>query len=860
MREETLSPKYIRPYAITYYHLMDPFSLATGTVGLVVFCAQLSEYINAVKKKLQSLDHEICILGIEIESLSNVLRTIREKSSNWSAAATNVEPSLAGSEADYWKTVDQSMKDCKKTLENLQTILQYIKDGENRKFLPRRYSLQARLDQKSEEIDWHKRQIVVYRQTLDVYLQLLILYILPLSNSTHFSSSQLRSETVNRNLEIRLGELTIHIESLLRKEFSHTGQSVEAANNSPMNTLEQCVRSADTFVTTARSVIGSRSTILSEQQRSDLYLWIPEPLSPEMSIVPTETSPLPQEDATSPTTQTSYDLEPGKIQSLQKLAFQKYNAHEWGEAKKKLERLLKRCTGKYEASSEQRNKVWEMLLVTYCRLEDWENAERITHTDTFDGREEAIKLLMLCYFQSGKWDDAERLVIEMLDKSYETETVWKLLTLAEIYLQKREFQKAINHCQVALEEISSTEGEAMKENVLFHLTISLFVRIHEAEDDMDEAELLKEDLPPEIQGTVLFPTSLIKVCEQIEKISRMWPDQAAEEAERTWSACFSEIIDLVPWNEIRNNIKNGHVIGSGNGYTLLHAFVEQGNALAVGFLLHKGTDVDAKTKSNADTALHLAVQSQNTDMVKLLLKNRADPLVRDSNGMTPLGHAIIQGSDDILKSLLASQGVNILASEGKAPFTPLMLAIKYGKEKTVELLVVEYKANIEAKDENGNTALLRAVENKPNPKIVEILLKAEANVNASNNHRLTPLMLAVKCGSEKVVGLLLSKNPDIEAKAYNGASFETALLIAAKNGFNSIVQSLLDCGAECVGGYPRGGTPEDVAKQIPVKIILQKARMRKKKWYQRVLVDDYTIAEQVQTRSRPKISMDLMKG
>ena len=96
-------------------------------------------------------------------------------------------------------------------------------------------------------------------------------------------------------------------------------------------------------------------------------------------------------------------------------------------------------------------------------------------------------------------------------------------------------------------------------------------------------------------------------------------------------------------------------------------------------------------------------------------------------------------------------------------------------------------------------------------------------------------MVAVKGGSEEMVQLLLEKRPDLEARAHDG---ETALLIASKEGFTSIVQSLLRHGAECVAGYPRGGTPQDVASEFPILEALHRARTQKKRWFQRFNSDE----------------------
>jgi ankyrin repeat protein len=316
----------------------------------------------------------------------------------------------------------------------------------------------------------------------------------------------------------------------------------------------------------------------------------------------------------------------------------------------------------------------------------------------------------------------------------------------------------------------------------------------------------------------------------------MWPDQAAAVVQTTLSPHLSrlESDDAIPWNEIRRNVSERSVAGSGYGHTLLHAFVKQGNQIAIKYLLYKGADIDAVANSDGYTPLHIAIASHDFPIITLLLANSADPLVLDRHEMTALGLAISLGQVDTLGAILAEEiEVNCLARGGATPAKPLMLAIECVKEAVVELLL-ESGSQIEAVDDNGNTPLIKAVGDESRLQIAKQLLKRGANIDAKNNHGVTPLLVAVQSGSEKMVQLLLQRRPDIEARSKDG---ETALLIAAKGGFAAIAQALLASGAECVAGYPQGGAPQDVATQFPVLDALHRARTKKKKWFQKLSND-----------------------
>ena len=82
--------------------------------------------------------------------------------------------------------------------------------------------------------------------------------------------------------------------------------------------------------------------------------------------------------------------------------------------------------------------------------------------------------------------------------------------------------------------------------------------------------------------------------------------------------------------------------------------------------------------------------------------------------------------------------------------------------------------------------LMAAAENG-HPEVVEALLKANADVNATTNDGRTAPMAAAENGHPEVVEALLRVGADVNAKAANG---ETAMSLATKGGVAEIVQLL----------------------------------------------------------------------
>lgn len=152
---------------------MDPFSIATASAGLVGTCVKLSGYVYTFINKTQNVDTAVRVLGIEIDSLSQVLGAISTSFSDPSLANDALK-SQTGHEAQHWQNVRRSMDDCKETLVKLERILEKVsKAGSG--FLGRSKTT-IKLDMNSTEILLLKQQIGAYRQTMQLSLQMISVY------------------------------------------------------------------------------------------------------------------------------------------------------------------------------------------------------------------------------------------------------------------------------------------------------------------------------------------------------------------------------------------------------------------------------------------------------------------------------------------------------------------------------------------------------------------------------------------------------------------------------------------------------------------------------------------------------------
>jgi hypothetical protein len=151
---------------------MDPISVVTTSAALVAFCAKLSKKIFTFVNNSQQVDTSVHVLDVEIESLSQVLRSISVGFSDSSLATKALEPQT-GHEERHWKDFKRSMDDCKGTLEALDRILEPMR-SESRLF--GRPIKQIKLEKRATEISLLKQQIAAYRQTMSLSLQLITMY------------------------------------------------------------------------------------------------------------------------------------------------------------------------------------------------------------------------------------------------------------------------------------------------------------------------------------------------------------------------------------------------------------------------------------------------------------------------------------------------------------------------------------------------------------------------------------------------------------------------------------------------------------------------------------------------------------
>lgn len=227
---------------------------------------------------------------------------------------------------------------------------------------------------------------------------------------------------------------------------------------------------------------------------------------------------------------------------------------------------------------------------------------------------------------------------------------------------------------------------------------------------------------------------------------------------------------------------------SSDGRSALVSAVNSDNTDLVIMLLERGADPNLVVGAGVRTLVY----AQNVDVAALLIANGAVVDVGDESGLTPLmGCAYIDDGSQAaeLASYLIEQGANLNYADADG-ITCLMVAAFCGQLELCKRLIAE-GAGVNEASEEGQTPLLAAAI-RGRTSVAECLIANKANVRVRDRAGRTPLTNAIAASEQADASCaLLLLRAGADPDDYDEERDATALGLAARMGSTDLVAALL---------------------------------------------------------------------
>lgn len=275
---------------------------------------------------------------------------------------------------------------------------------------------------------------------------------------------------------------------------------VENSNTLVMHHLEDCVQSAGKMISSAATIVESRSVRgtsefgdhMNEDQRRRVEQWIPKPptfeYNEEIEVVPPKLTSLPRDPNCSSLSDTSTvtpsqliqfggenidlslkflnrrisdlslsdpdsDIEYEVIQHWLKLAADKFEVRDYLGAESFLKKILVESQKKYGEQFLWRDETTKMLAIAYCHQAKWTEAD-VLFAEDFKERSRTIETLAMGFFLLGKKEEAGKIclgkqfearekIVELLATSYYHEKKWGKAKIFLIELLEYEMEEKL---------------------------------------------------------------------------------------------------------------------------------------------------------------------------------------------------------------------------------------------------------------------------------------------------------------------------------------------------------------------------------------------------------------------------------
>lgn len=205
-------------------------------------------------------------------------------------------------------------------------------------------------------------------------------------------------------------------------------------------------------------------------------------------------------------------------------------------------------------------------------------------------------------------------------------------------------------------------------------------------------------------------------------------------------------------------------------YELLFNAVQEQNSDLVRELVANGLDVNTPEGTYGGTALKLACLMNLKNMATLLIELGADVNLSAKDGNNPLLWSSRYAQSSEITQYLIDNGADInhknnIEENALLAFT----RVNAGKKKalTTAEILIQSGIDISSSDSSGKSAIHYAAS-LGDTLLLKLFLENSADINARDNHKNTPLILASQNGHLDAVSYLLANKANTELRDYLG--------------------------------------------------------------------------------------------
>ncbi|MBU0934192.1 MAG: ankyrin repeat domain-containing protein [Spirochaetes bacterium] len=214
------------------------------------------------------------------------------------------------------------------------------------------------------------------------------------------------------------------------------------------------------------------------------------------------------------------------------------------------------------------------------------------------------------------------------------------------------------------------------------------------------------------------------------------------------------------------------------------------------------------------TPLMMEIINNNEKSARNLIERGSDVNAVDTEGISILGHAVINNNEKIIRLLCSNKSLHINPSNPNVIDT-LILASRHNNHGNIGKLLLAHGKYIDSKDNDGKTALDYAIINR-NAQLIKLLVdngaelheaslddeyviealkdgKAAEEINKIDNQGRTALMIAIHEYEDLKAKILIAQGADLNAQDKKG---RTSLIYTIWHERFAITELLINKGAE----------------------------------------------------------------